>query len=314
MSSTLGFDHPCLACAYNLRGLAIGASCPECSAPVADSLKRRLLRHADPRFVRRLRNGARMISISAILPLSGLFLIVITGLLVGSRNTTLGTVVGVGGAITLIVLTWAFFVFGWIRLTAIEFDTPSDSRPNVIRARCRWLSVALAIAIPASFFVSFGMFTLPLIARGPGSFLFSSAWGIVPNLIVSAILIAQFWYAAAHIRTLSGRIPTTGLPKYAAAVFWVCVAAAIVGVLQQIAGVVLMRTMMQMTTQSAGSTQTSQMPPPSAAGSIAMIASAILGFIALLLNLAIYAMYIGLFCRLWAHLSKAVKQSAALQS
>ncbi len=44
-SSTLTGDHACARCGYNLRGLTRGGLCPECAAPVGDSLRGNLLHH-----------------------------------------------------------------------------------------------------------------------------------------------------------------------------------------------------------------------------------------------------------------------------
>jgi hypothetical protein len=47
----------CLHCDYNLRGLEAGGRCPECGRNVDASLRYDLLRYADPRWLRTVRDG-----------------------------------------------------------------------------------------------------------------------------------------------------------------------------------------------------------------------------------------------------------------
>lgn len=62
-------DLPCRTCGYNLRGLAEGGRCPECDTPIDRSTRGDLLRHCDPRWVRTLARGMRIINHSVILGL-----------------------------------------------------------------------------------------------------------------------------------------------------------------------------------------------------------------------------------------------------
>jgi hypothetical protein len=51
-------DADCCTCAYNLRGLAWDAACPECGTAVAESVGGHLLRYSDPEWISRLADGA----------------------------------------------------------------------------------------------------------------------------------------------------------------------------------------------------------------------------------------------------------------
>ncbi len=57
---TIIVDLPCRDCGYNLRGLHKDARCPECAAPVAESLAGFLLRFAQPEWLERVALGARI--------------------------------------------------------------------------------------------------------------------------------------------------------------------------------------------------------------------------------------------------------------
>ena len=51
-------DLPCFKCGYNLRSLALDATCPECASPIQDTIRFGWLQFADPAWLRRIRQGA----------------------------------------------------------------------------------------------------------------------------------------------------------------------------------------------------------------------------------------------------------------
>src|SRR6185437_13943991 len=61
------FDVACRKCAYNLRGLATMARCPECGAPVSISVRGELLRFSEPDWLKLIRRGAYMILIGVLI-------------------------------------------------------------------------------------------------------------------------------------------------------------------------------------------------------------------------------------------------------
>ena len=67
-------DLPCLACHYNLRGIAPQGKCPECGHPIERTLRDGDLSHAAPVWLRQVAGGARWIS-------AGMMLILLMGLL-----------------------------------------------------------------------------------------------------------------------------------------------------------------------------------------------------------------------------------------
>jgi hypothetical protein len=57
-------DRPCLTCGYNVRSLPTAGKCPECGAPVANSLRGVLLRYSAPDYVARLRRGILLVEVA----------------------------------------------------------------------------------------------------------------------------------------------------------------------------------------------------------------------------------------------------------
>src|SRR5688572_24517360 len=65
-SGRLAEDIGCRGCGYNLRGLNLGAACPECSTPVGDSIAGDLLSFANPEWIQGLASGARLVAFGQI--------------------------------------------------------------------------------------------------------------------------------------------------------------------------------------------------------------------------------------------------------
>ena len=59
-------DIPCRRCGYNLRGLALDRSCPECATAVGRSVHGDLLRFCDPGWVGTLAAGAKLLVIAVV--------------------------------------------------------------------------------------------------------------------------------------------------------------------------------------------------------------------------------------------------------
>ena len=65
-------DVPCEGCGYVLRGLSVDARCPECNAPVAESLHEDRLRDIPQRRLEHLRRGMRFAELGLFAVMGGL--------------------------------------------------------------------------------------------------------------------------------------------------------------------------------------------------------------------------------------------------
>jgi len=147
---TVRQDVSCIGCDYNLRTLAIKSLCPECGRPVADSLHRRLLVFANPRWLAEQRWVSLLTAGALVAPVVIAALAAI-GITVGSDWVSFP----VGAAIIcLSLIALVVFVIGPSMLCTPD---PSMSHPKSVRRRealCGSLVVTatllFAVLIPLS--------------------------------------------------------------------------------------------------------------------------------------------------------------------
>ena len=232
----LGFNHACVACGYNLRGLAISARCPECNRTVAESLSKRYLHNADRRWVRGMRRGAMLLTINTILPFASFCVFMPFVFLTSTAFTRSGGSSWAGLFLMILIPSaavlsiWLTYLLGWIWLTKLEPGTQPTTVANAARSKCRSWSIIVAILIPA--------FILVAIVRLGGGMLMPGA-GISPlrdlievlllSLAPSVMLVIQFGYAVRHVRNLCGRLNANGLAVYTLVLFWVVVVISVLG-------------------------------------------------------------------------------------
>ncbi len=314
MQDVLGFDYTCAGCEYNLLGLAIGSDCPECGCPVARSLSRKHLHNANRSWVRSLRNGARLLAISALLPPA--FVVAIIPLSIVSA------VAGIFGAIFVGLITfgsvlavWLLYLIGWIQLTRAEPGFIGSAAHDVTRGKCRTWSIIVALVLPAAYIVSivsFGMSASQAVMSGvyagPNMLMM-----ILLAFIGPLVMITQFHYASRRIRYLGDRMSSTGIATFARVIFWVLVISGVLGILQSVVQAsttqAMMRNIQTTSTTTTGATTSTMAYQGYQMSALDLLNVALWG-IGALLFLGLYAMYTYLTCWLWLKLSRAAKRRA----
>jgi hypothetical protein len=142
-------DIPCIHCGYNLRSLLPDQTCPECGAAVEPSLRGDALRHANPRWLRRLTVGMTCIVIGQIA-----FVALLTG---GLRwlDFWLSSILEIprpGPRVIVYLLVSGLPVFGVWLVTSAEPARLGSSREPWTRLGARLLALAglllmLAVAV-----------------------------------------------------------------------------------------------------------------------------------------------------------------------
>lgn len=231
MSSTIGFEHPCFGCKYSLKGLSLDSKCPECGKPVTESLRRDLLRFADPAYVQRLKSGAIFVTAATCLPPIGMCIIApitifmsaasghSTTVTTGSGSTTVYTSsasaapspVAIALQAVFLLILWVLFSFGWYRLAAPDPQETPGSNVSAGRRTCRRLTVAYAVTAVASTVIP------PPELLDPGSVL--NAVGQALTLVSLVLFMLLLVYGFRNLKRTANRIPAPGLAKLTGVTF-----------------------------------------------------------------------------------------------
>lgn len=196
----LDTDLTCIQCEYNLRGQLPEGTCPECGAPVAESMRSDRLSQANPHWLRKLRRSTTWLMLGGFSVLlfscfNGGSWAVFTGS--GSLPRLIGLAVNFAQA--------ALFCIGYWLLTEPE---PGVLRPRLSRPITRWTMIpGYALSIPALLFE---------FAQDPVLIISYRVLQIVSGVAVFAGFCASLIY----LRHLARRIPHTGLAKQTSIVIW----------------------------------------------------------------------------------------------
>jgi hypothetical protein len=216
----------CVSCGYLLENLPLPGPCPECGTAIGRSLAGDLLRFSDPRYVKRLRSGARMICNAMLVGLViviaqavafvmlPLFLLPTGG---GAGRGVLTVFVSIAG--WLVLGAMLAFLWGWWTLSS---PAPGRRPPDGERMR-RATRVAAAVAGAMSTLQTLFAYALvPLVTgwRNPAPWIFWTQLGL--GLIALASVMGLWIAGMLHLQRLALRIPSRKLWKMAGFRVWFC--------------------------------------------------------------------------------------------
>ncbi len=219
----------CVACGYPLHGMALDARCPECAAPVRDSMRGDTLSVADPDYVRGLARGISVIFAGTLVSMAWWFampLLFVVGVELGLMAPRAALVlvqsVDLLGALLLLV--------GWWLATAPDPALPPEEaragaagRQDLrIRRALRAVLVVIAVISAIGFI---GLFTPGLANTGLsgvfGNIVVNTNVGVPALLWVAIALrfllliarVARFFLGLAYFERLALRIPDRELSQ-----------------------------------------------------------------------------------------------------
>jgi hypothetical protein len=128
-------DLPCHQCGYDVRGLSIDGSCPECNFPVRHSVRGNVLIYSDPRWLRRVARGAKWMGGAGVI-----------GFIAGV--TWVGTFSGLA-AIVFLATVATFLAGAWMTTTA-DPSGIDDARSGRLRLTARSLLIAGLFVAPVA--------------------------------------------------------------------------------------------------------------------------------------------------------------------
>jgi hypothetical protein len=211
-------DRPCLSCGYNLKGLDAAARCPECAAPVANSLQGNLLRYSKPQYLAILHRGVLLIQAAIIIQFLTFFILVpavsflglaragrFSSVVIASAPSFQTAVLTATGVVSII----GWWMFSWPDPAIGERDEGTTAR-RVVRATI----IIQAAATMASM-------------AGRLNFM-QGASDVVEILVamlnIAAIIAWLVWFFAAmsYIKRVAPRIPSERIYRRARLLTWLC--------------------------------------------------------------------------------------------
>lgn len=207
----VGTDRPCRGCSYSLRGLPRDGRCPECGAPVRDSLRGFFLAYADPDYLETIRSGLSWVLAGIIVTFIVMMPRFLLRVLLGAFGLPPSARLVLEG---LRLLPTIMLIIGFWRLTQpdpgyVGRESPTSAR-RIVRA---------TVAVSAA--ASLAAILLRLLSGGSGGAWAGFAylgWSVVA--IGFAAWVGQFFAVLTYLRWLARRIPDDVLDRRCEAYAW----------------------------------------------------------------------------------------------
>ncbi|MFN3167012.1 MAG: hypothetical protein ACE37H_08115 [Phycisphaeraceae bacterium] len=225
-------DLDCIHCGYNLRGQRTDGHCSECGTPIAHSMRSDLLKFADTRWLRGLKQGVMWVLIGAF---TGIGLGIVAGVAeaafeMKAASSSLNQQNPFAPPRTPMLVVLINFIavlvpnamsgFGYWRLTEPE---PPPNKPRVTRPLARWTILpAYAVSVLGA---------LLLVGRNNATDMASAGM----DLVAAVLAVTGFVASMLYLRLLAIRSQDRGLAKQTSIVLWGMIAVGVAFVL----GVVL---------------------------------------------------------------------------
>lgn len=273
----VGFDQACTRCGYNLRGLSTAGVCPECGAPVADSLRGFLLRYASPEYRRMLMRSLGLITNGILL----LIALAFTGPVLGAIGIPwVGNVYMLTQLLVLVPNAMILAGYWWYTTPDPGLSAGKDSSKSrrVVRAATGFQIAALAIFTVAD--LAQGVVT------GPAGTIIGILYGVA--LTVSLLTwVVHFIATMLYTRWIASRLPSRKWMGRAKLYCWLLPVLVLGPLLVQMAGLLFL---VGRTTPApaGGATLTPVTAAPAIAAGVGMMWAGCLMIVGALIALVLY--------------------------
>ena len=205
---------PCAGCEYDLRNLPIGGNCPECGTPIARSLERGTLHHADPRWLRRL-------AVAGWLVPASLAFGVAVQLALQAAKARLGLALpAYDGWIALNAVGQAAVGAAALAGPAVSCLRPAPARFDLAPRRRRAVLLLAGVAVLADV----GGNAVSVVGSRVAPASPSPAWVLSSMQLFGVMFLAStavaFGLALSHAAALLDRVPRSLLPRAMRGVLW----------------------------------------------------------------------------------------------
>lgn len=211
-ATTLESHQPCIRCSYDLHGLPLSGSCPECGVPVERSLRGDLLQFADETYRGTLLRGVSLIMFGILAHVVLFILLALTAIVGWAWLGVIFIVISLGAT--------AAGLYGYFLYASPDPGQMSNNRGEKPRQILRIAIVVSAVAA----LTQMGLEALSLfLTPAPGQV--GAADGVamlsaVAGLAGSVAWIVQFFAAMVYTKWLAPRIPSPRVLKRASLLMW----------------------------------------------------------------------------------------------
>ncbi len=215
---------PCMACGYNLRGLPIAGTCPECAQPIRRSVPERRLRDASPRQLVTLSTGLSLI-VNTLFASLVLFVLRFVYAVMVEYPPNPAPVEPHGWRMLFDFLSWAISTVSAVGYWKLTTPDPllHAAKPPRARSLLRGCTAGAAVLALLILVVQVVVETVPSVrARfAPGAGLnLVQVGSVLFGIGTLALYLTQFFAALAYVAWLGQRVPDPVLLTRAARWRW----------------------------------------------------------------------------------------------
>ncbi len=210
----------CIICGYDLSGLPISGTCPECGTAIERSYRPDRLINRSIRYLEQLRMGLSFVLNAILVSIILMVLSIVGQIAIKTSGSSMMTTNGLN-LLTQIGSTLVSFasLYGWWKISTPDAQSQTrdmDSKPRQI---LRLSVIVLACSYVLSTLLSFGFYS----GVTPTMNALGSPLGIVllVNSLVSTVAwIAKFFAAMLYVRWLASLVPDESLADKAKRFMW----------------------------------------------------------------------------------------------
>ncbi|MEM7622078.1 MAG: hypothetical protein AAF235_02630 [Planctomycetota bacterium] len=239
-------SHLCISCGYDITGLDAENVCPECGTPVRDSLRGPYMWQRDIGWMRRLRRGAVLASVSLLFFIVATVIEIASGIVIGSFAVGgLGQAIITAVATAMALAAALLSALGWWYLTERDPGSRPGQRGDTTRRTARIativngvLSTLSALGTPlfgGIMFAAGGATPLPT-AGGAGLQQALTLLGFALAILSFAAWLTKFFAGMLLIQHFARRMASPKLMSMTRFRIWFCPVIGVVGVVACYAG------------------------------------------------------------------------------
>lgn len=204
-------DRACVRCGYNLRGLPRAGVCPECSTPVADSLRTKVLKYSSPEYLAKLHRGVFLVQTAIIIQILMGFAVFGAAIALKGALAQLQWIAGFVG-----LLIAAMSLYGWWLFSELDPGYTGQDQGTTPRKVIRLAVIAGGAAALLSVLADL---LSPSASATPGAAPVS-VMHMVAGVVSIGAGAVQYFASMLYLQWLAKRVPNEKAGKRAKNLMW----------------------------------------------------------------------------------------------